>query len=499
MIRNALSEVKLTHTRAFRIAASLILVALCAYLGYSAPRFGFLSFTGYELVIELLFLGILFLVFLRHIEVGVIALVLTAFFIRLGLATGTASRVPASLVLAFVVFAVWLVHMLAQKRISLYPSSANLPLLLFILVAALSMPWSWLFWRPDLFLWRATQTSGARFELVQTAALSVMIMLPVVFFIALNTIREVKWYRYLFIAVAIIGLPELLQRQFNIYPRIGVLSLSGPGLYQIWLIGLIYGQVLFNDQLSKWLKVFFVALIVGWVYWAFVGKLTWISGWGPVAVTILAVTWMKSKRLAIVLAFLAIIPFLLHPDYYYNRIIVVSQQEDFNRFWLWRTIVFDLTLARADALLGTGPAGYAPYFQTYYPGQGMSAHNNYVDIIAQTGLLGFACFTWFLFAVVKTGGNQSKQLTDPFLLGFNNGVLGSFVGMLSAMLLNDWFMPFAYNSTISAFDWNVYAWILLGAMVGLERFVPSAAKKLLPLTAPTAAVSVPPQVSVSSG
>lgn len=482
MIREAWSEVTSPHTKSFRVVVALVLAVLCAYLGFTAPQLQIARFTGFELLIQLLALGIFFVLFLKKIEYGVLGLILAAFFIRISLATGTASRVPASLVLAFVVLAVWLVDMLMRKRFRLYPSSTNVPLLLFVLVAILSMPWSWLFWRPDLFLWRSAQSSGTPFEIVQVAALSVMVMLPAVYLIALNVIRDPKWYKYIFIIVVGIGLPELIQRQTNIFPRLGGISLSGPGLYQLWLTGLVYAQVLFNDKLNKWLKLFFILLIGGWLYWTFVGRVSWLSGWVPMGVVLFVITWLKSKRLALLLALLALIPFILRFDYYYDRVIVSSQQEDFNRFWLWRTIVFDLTLSRADALLGTGPAGYAPYFQTYYPFQGMSAHNNYVDIIAQTGLLGFTFFVWFLLAVLKAGWDNTKKLTDPFLRSYNIGVLGAFVGMLSAMMLNDWFVPFAYNSTIGAYDWNVYSWILLGTMVGLKRFYPDAAPAPVPET-----------------
>jgi hypothetical protein len=324
-------------------------------------------------------------------------------------------------------------------------------------------------------------------------ALSLMIMLPAVFLLALNNIRERKYYVALIALVVGIALPEVLQRITGVIPRVGVFEVSGPGLYHVWLLPIIWAQILFNKKLNPWVKVFFFVLILGWMYWAFFRRLVWISGWGPAFFGLFVVTFLKSKRLALLVVLIALIPIVLNPEYYWDRIYVQSEGEDFNRFWLWRTIIFDLVLLRADALLGTGPAGYAPYFQTYYPYIGMSAHNNYVDIFAQTGLLGFGFFVWFLVSVFRSGWKQVNRLADPFLQAFNNGVLGGFAGILSAMMLNDWFMPFAYNSTIAGFDWNVYAWILLGAMVGLKRFVNAPApvpvsSAPVPATAPVASV-----------
>lgn len=470
MIRGTVAQVLLPTSNTFRMLLSGLVLLASAVIGWYAPEIGFLRLEGYELFVILLTLLLLLVIYMRSIEVGVLSLVACAFFVRTGLGTGTASKIPPSLILSFLVLGVWLIHLLLQKRFSLYYARVTVPLLLFILIAVLSMPWSWLFWRPDLFLWRETQSSGTPFELVQSAALSVMVMLPVVFLIALNTLKERKWYIYLFALVVGIGLPELLQRWFQFFPRVGPFELSGPGLYHVWLIPLAFAQVLFNDRLPIWFKGALLALVVGWFYFMFVGKITWVSGWGPPLVALLLVSWLKSKRLALLFVALLLLFIAQRPDYYYDRIIFESQQTDFNRFWLWRTIIFDLTLLRSDAILGSGPAGYAPYFQTYYPGLGMSAHNNFVDIIAQTGMLGFGAFMWFLSATFRTGWEQRHAITDPFLQAFNNGVLGGFTGILSAMMLNDWLIPFAYNTTIAAYDYNVYAWILLGTMVGLRRF-----------------------------
>jgi len=40
-----------------------------------------------------------------------------------------------------------------------------------------------------------------------------------------------------------------------------------------------------------------------------------------------------------------------------------------------------------------------------------------------------------------------------------------------AMGLGDWLLPFVYTQTIAGFDYAAYTWILLGAMVSLQRIV----------------------------
>lgn len=491
MIQETIEQALAPSSRLFRVGFWLAVMGLSAWFGWIATGLHLSSLSGFAVLIPLIIFAAFLLVTLRRIEYGVVALVFTAFFVRAGFSTGSASRIPPSMILSATVIFVWLLQVLIKHRLELFRSRVTLPLILFVVTATISMPWSWLFWRPDLFLWRATSSSNLPFEIVQTGALSVMVLLPLVLLLAMNTLRDRKWYIYLTVLVTGIGLPELIQRQLNYTPTFGPISLSGPGLYHVWLVGLIAGQVFFNDDLKLWMRILLAALGVGWLLWAFVGKLSWISGWGPPFLALWFVVFLKSKRAALVLIVIAFIPIMLRPDYYYQQVFVESQNSDFNRFWLWRTIVFDLTLSRADAILGTGPAGYAPYFQTYYPNRGMSAHNNYVDIISETGIIGFSFFVWFLLATFKSGFQQRNQISDKFLLAFNNGVLGGFVGMLAAMMLNDWFLPFAYNTTIGAFDWNVYAWILLGAMIGLKRFVTVSSSKPVPkaLTSATQPVS----------
>ena len=51
----------------------------------------------------------------------------------------------------------------------------------------------------------------------------------------------------------------------------------------------------------------------------------------------------------------------------------------------WST---SLELTREHFLFGTGPAGYAAYYMTYIPYSAMATHNNYIDILAQTGVIG---------------------------------------------------------------------------------------------------------------
>jgi hypothetical protein len=455
----------MTLIRAGIIAA---LFALAAFLGFRAPTFQF-GGLGAEVLIGGLVLLIFLLIALWKIELGVMAIIATAFLVRFTLPTGTQSRIPASLLLTAGMLLIWFIWMAVKHRMSFVPSRANLPLFGFIVVSIFSLPWSWLSWKPELF---GEAYTVARFQTTQIGGLAVMVLLPVAFFLGLNILQDTKWFKWLLVAMVAIAVPELMQRISGHYLQFAGLGISGPGLYHLWLISLLYAQVLFNRQLSNTVRIFFVLIIVGWFVYLFVFNLKWFSGWMTALVAMLFLSFLKSKKTMLIWTLVLLIPFLLAADYYYEHIRSKAQTDDWNRFtFLWPTIIFDLTLTRAGALFGAGPAGYALYFVAYYPGQAMSAHNNYVDIIAETGIVGTFFFLWFLWSVFRTGWEQSKTVKDDFLLAFNNGVLAGFVAMIGAMMLDDWFIPFAYNNGLPGFDMNVYAFILLGAMVGLGRIV----------------------------
>ena len=43
------------------------------------------------------------------------------------------------------------------------------------------------------------------------------------------------------------------------------------------------------------------------------------------------------------------------------------------------------------------------------------------------------------------------------------------MGICASMGLNDWFVPFVYNTSIAGFDHTLYSWVLLGVLVSIQR------------------------------
>jgi O-antigen ligase len=88
-------------------------------------------------------------------------------------------------------------------------------------------------------------------------------------------------------------------------------------------------------------------------------------------------------------------------------------------------------IIKVNPLLGLGPANY--YFYTplysirgYYVN--FNSHNQYVDIVAQIGLLGLFCLLWFFWEIGKIGWGLMKRAPEGFERAFAFGAMGGLVG-----------------------------------------------------------------------
>jgi hypothetical protein len=84
--------------------------------------------------------------------------------------------------------------------------------------------------------------------------------------------------------------------------------------------------------------------------------------------------------------------------------------------------------------------------------------------------VGLLFWLWFFGALGWTGYQLRLHLRGhaDFSEGLANATLAGWVGCVVAMGLGDWLFPFVYTQTIAGFDYAVYNWVFLGAMVALS-------------------------------
>ncbi len=65
---------------------------------------------------------------------------------------------------------------------------------------------------------------------------------------------------------------------------------------------------------------------------------------------------------------------------------------------------------------------------------GCNAHNNFIDVAVDSGLLGLGIFIWLLITIYKVSFHIFKEMQDGYFKGIAWGFLGSFTAFLVAGL-----------------------------------------------------------------
>jgi O-antigen ligase len=398
---------------------------------------------------------------LRRYEYGILSIALSAGLLNfVTIPTGTESRIVISLLIALGLMGIWFLQsILTRPHIQLVPSPINVPLLAFVVVSVVSFVWSILLRDPLVSV-------PGKFVVVQGAALVVNIGLPLLALFVANQIKEVKWLQYLTWIIIALGVLRFASEQFNL-PTSRLIDNGSRGLFPTWVAAHAYAQALFNERLSRWWRGALLLVLAWAVYLYFVVHDDWFSGWLPLGVACIVITWQRSRKLFVVAALIGLVVLVLRFDYYFNTLYQAQVDDgDLQRLDLW---AINLHHVSNHLLFGMGPAGHTIYNMTYNPAEARSTHNNYFDVLAQTGVIGFAVFLWLLATLLRVGWHTTQLIAKrlDFESAFANATFAGCIGACVSMMLGDWVLPFAYNQTITGFDNASYTWLCIGGMVSL--------------------------------
>jgi O-antigen ligase len=446
-----------------RFRAALVgLIMLSGMLaGYLIPRGG----QGLLTLLVAVAVGgaVSFLIGLRRPDLGPVVILFTAAFVPLSLPTGTESRLVASLLLTLLCVLTVLLRAATgraaggAKQLLASPSPVYRPLLAFVVVTVLSLPWSIIMRDPLVPINRSNVIVGI-------ASTVVMVALPAAFWLVADQVRSLKTLKVMVAIMLAAGcLGAISQYGFAKLP------VNTGGLFTMWIIILASGLGLFHRGLPRRARLLVLGLAAIWVYWGFVLHISWVAGWfgGLLGLALLLV--LRSRKLALVagLIFLAVI--VVNHNYYVDNVLTSEDNESgVTRMSAWEA---NWRVTGKHLLLGTGPAGYAAYYMTYFPTDAMATHNNLVDILAETGVVGLAICVWFFVALCRLGYRVWRRVSghgdfaEALAAAIFAGAICSFV----MMAFGDWLFPFAYTQTIAGYDYAVYAWLFMGAIPVLDR------------------------------
>ena len=407
------------------------------------------------LLLALLGGGAIILILLKLLNFGFILILLAGMFVPF---TGP-SGLNAAVLMVTLLIGLWLLNMFVVKRkFQFVHSRTMLSVIVFLVVSVIAfgmgqIPWFTFARQAPL----AAQAGGFAIFLLSLGALIV----------AAHLIRDIRWLEiivWVFIGLGafyVFGRSIHLSYADRLYQR----GFTAGSMFWTWLIALSLSQVIFNNQLKPRIRGLLGVIVLATFYVAFVQANDWKSGWVPPLVAAAAILGMRYKRLL-----LFAIPFgFIIASYLAGKLVASDEYSWGTRVDAWIII---LEISRVNPLLGLGFSNYY-WYTPLFPIRGwrvsFNSHSQYVDLIAQVGILGLICFFWVFFEIGRLSWDLTKKLSDGFALAYSYGVLAGLAGTLMAAFLVDWVLPFVYNIGLTGFRASVLPWIFFGGVISVEQ------------------------------
>jgi O-antigen ligase len=289
-----------------------------------------------------------------------------------------------------------------------------------------------------------------------------------------HLIKELKWLKI--IIWVFIGLGELYMfgRLLHLpIDRIYNWAFVAGSMFWTWLVTLAFAQAFFNTNLTKSVRVLLYGVVLNTLFVAYVWGNEWKSGWVPPLVAIVIMVGLKYKRLVILS-----VPFAL------TIVVYLAFKLIFEDAYSWGTrvdawqIIFEIS--KVSPLFGMGFANYY-WYTPLSPIRGyavsFNSHSQYIDLIAQVGILGLLSFLWVFFEVGRLSWNLSHSgLADGFAKAYARGIFAGVIATLMGAFLGDWVLPFVYNVGFHGFRASILPWIFFGGLLAIEQMVHEKAK-----------------------
>ncbi len=429
------------------LAAAAGLAWVAAYLG---PLVAILAAAAPMLIVGSI-------VIMPRREAYPFVLLALALFVPLSLPTGRDSRLVLSLIFAIACFGFTVLYVFAFRRpVPFVASTINRPFIAWAVVVVIALVWSIAFRDSKVWVWPS-------FPFVQFASAIVMVMLPFATMMSahfLKTERQLKLLVCLFLFAGVIGL----------VPRFGLapLPVNINGMFNLWVVALAGGLAAFVKRYSLWQRVFLGLLAGAYFFWGLLFYVDWLAGWLPGVIAVAIMIVNRSRFAAVLTGLCVAVAMLASVASIDEQIATENGVSGVTRMAAWGV---NWSITKDHLLFGTGPAGYAAYYMAYMPDKAMATHSNYIDILAETGLVGMAVYLWLWLTFLWLGFRMCYRLRGrgDFLEALANAAFAGTVACFVIMGFGDWLVPFAYTQTIMGFDYAVYNWIFIGTLVVIDR------------------------------
>jgi len=396
---------------------------------------------------------------------GLVALVLTAALLPLERGDPTQGTViSSSLPLAVFVCGTWILRTILVRQTTVLESSPVVwASVLFVFVSCVSFvggqgPWF--------------EAAGAPLR-AQLGALGMIVTSIGLFMMVGHEIKEIchlEWLTFLFLASAAIACVVQMLPFLDSLSAVTIRPASIGSGFWTWLVAMGLSQAIINKRLRFSVRMALILLTALTLFHGFVQRSSWVSGWMPPVFAAAVILVFCMPRLTLLLM-CGLAPIALVAGSRVLEFVADSEQYSLmTRVEAWRVLE---SVVSVSPLIGLGPANYYHYTELF-PTLGwyvkFSSHNNYIDLIAQTGLIGFFVFLWLAFEILRLNKRllwltSSSDFTGAYVVG----ALGGLLGTLLSGLLGDWIIPFVYNTGLTAFRSSLLFWMFAGGLLALKR------------------------------
>ena len=336
-----LRQVEPRQLRALVVVAVLV---AAAWLGPRASRTMLLA------IVALLALGLA----LRRPRLQLPMLLLAAAFVPLEIGTGTDSSINIALIGVAGLTGLGLIQAMLGGDLRLRPAPANLPWLVLILVAGLSVVAGAALWSP----WVVTKNS---FILVQGAQWSIFALSACAYWLGAHRVSDRDQLGRLVVLLLALGAGFLVVNFMPGVYRFGGRILLGGPVFRICVVALASSLALFRPELDRRLRLGLGLLAVLVIGLAYLRGSDWASGWLPAlfGLLLVGVLWAWERMqwrvlpyalFAAILGAFFVLPWLARGDVYSLDTRMIA----------WNGIV---QLLEGRWLLGLGLASYWHYWR----------------------------------------------------------------------------------------------------------------------------------------
>ena len=370
--------------------------------------------------------------------------------------------INASVVGVLLVICIWLLKVFIEKRqLSPVISRTIRPVSYFLISAVLSFIFGQLPWY--VFAKQApidAQVGGLMIFLLSGA---MFLAIPYV----ITDLKKLRRFTWLFLGLGgiyILGRAAGITLIDQIFQN-GFIANS---MFWTWMVALAFGQVLLNKELKPFWRLVLIGLLAVTAYVAYFINGDWKSGYIPALAAIAAIIGIRFPKLALLASPIAVIALI----FVANQSIASEAYSWGTRLDAW-TIVLDI--AKVSPILGMGFGNYS-FYTVIFPIRGyynirFNSHSQFVDLIAQTGIVGLIIFLWVILEVTWLGWTIKDKTNDGFSRGYVYGVMGGVAGSIVASFLVDWILPYIYNIGFNGFRASILPWIFFGGLVSVEQII----------------------------